>query len=68
MTRIPATTTVESLGRMQYSVEVEGALAYDGHRRSYVLKATSEQSAAMEGLRMFEDEIDMLDGAKRYTN
>ncbi|MDE2105100.1 MAG: hypothetical protein KGL39_48120 [Patescibacteria group bacterium] len=64
MTKHPATCTVDDLGGMQYSVEVEGALSCEGHRRIYTVKATSEDRAAMEGLRLFVEEMENLDDAE----
>lgn len=62
--RIPATCTVDDLGSMMYCVEVTGAMDYDQHRRTYTLKATSEKEAAMRGLKMFVEEIEVLDDAE----
>ena len=60
---IPATCTVDAIGSMVYCVEVTGAFGYSDHRRTYTLKATSEKDAAMQGLRMFVEEMEVLDDA-----
>ena len=60
MTSIPATCTVDDLGGMTYEVCVSGALGYSDCRRTYTLKATSEDAAAREGLRQFVEEMECL--------
>jgi len=54
--RVFANCTVDPLGKMQFAVNVEGVAPYD-HRRVYTVKATSEDDAAWQGLRLFEDEM-----------
>ena len=58
--RVPATCTVDDLGAMQYAVEVQGALAFSDHTRTYLLKATSEDTAAKDGLDQFVNEMRTL--------
>lgn len=62
--RVPATCTVDPLGGMQYFVEVRGAMAYADERRSYTLKAKSEDDAAQQGLTQFVEEMTMLADAR----
>lgn len=64
MTQYPATCSVDNIGGMVYEVIVNGAMAYEDHRRVYTLKATSEDKAAMEGLRLFVEEMENLDDAE----
>ena len=61
---IPATCTVDDLGGMQYEVSVQGAFHAAAYSRKYTVKATSEDAAAQEGLRLFCDEIEALLSAK----
>ena len=42
---------------MQYAVEVQGALAFSDHTRTYLLKARSEDEAARDGLEQFVTEM-----------
>lgn len=60
MNQIPCTCTVEDLGRMNYEVEVTGALDFSAHRRVYSFKAASEKDAAMQAMQDFVDEIEAL--------
>ena len=58
--RIPASCTVDDLGAMQYAVEVQGALAFADYKRTYLLKAKSEDEAARDGLNQFVAEMEAL--------
>lgn len=64
MPRVPATCTVDPLGGMTYAVDVRGALAYADQRRTYTLKAKSEDDAAQQGLAAFVDEMTVLDDVR----
>ena len=59
--RILASCTVDELGGMQYEVKVWGEKPFD-HERLYTLKAKDDNSAAQQGLRLFEDEMECLRG------
>ena len=64
--RVNAHCTVDDLGGMQYGVNVEGLAPFDC-RRVYTLKATSEDKAAQEGLRLFVEEMHyMRDSGQGY--
>lgn len=57
--RVKASCTVEDLGGMNYEVTVWGEQPFD-HDRVYTLKATSDNTAAQEGLRLFVEEMECL--------
>ena len=61
--RICASCTVDDLGGMQYEVCVWGEPPFD-HERVYTLKATSDNNAAQEGLRLFVEEMECLRDAE----
>lgn len=63
MDRVNASCTVDDLGGMQYEVNVWGQPPYD-HTRVYTLKATSDNNAAQEGLRLFVEEMECLRDAE----
>ena len=63
MNRVNASCTVEDLGGMQYEVSVWGEPPFD-HERVYTLKATSDNTAAQEGLRLFVEEMECLRDAE----
>ena len=63
MERVRASCTVEDLGGMQYEVSVWGEPPFD-HERVYTLKATSDNKAAQEGLRLFVEEMECLRDAE----
>tara|TARA_R110000868_G_scaffold102492_4_gene282184 strand:+ start:4099 stop:4305 length:207 start_codon:yes stop_codon:yes gene_type:complete len=60
--RIKASCTVDDLGNMQYEVNVWGENPFD-HERAYTLKATSDNLAAQEGIRLFVEEMECLRNA-----
>jgi hypothetical protein len=57
--RVLASCTVDSLGGMQYEVKVWGEKPFD-HERIYTIKAKDDNSAAHQGLRLFEEEMENL--------
>lgn len=57
--RVKASCTVDDLGGMNYEVTVWGEAPFD-HDRIYTLKATSDNTAAQEGLRLFVEEMECL--------
>lgn len=63
MDSVRASCTVEDLGGMQYEVCVWGEPPHD-HERVYTLKATSDNKAAQEGLRLFVEEMECLRDAE----
>ena len=67
MNRVNASCTVDDLGGMQYEVSVWGEAPFD-HERVYTLKATSDNKAAQEGLRLFVEEMECLRDAEAKDN
>lgn len=64
MERINADCTVDDLGDGWFEVTVRGIAPHD-HKRVYAIRAVSDNKAAFEGLREFEDEmIALYDGSE----
>lgn len=57
MDRVLCSATVEDLGNMTWMVEVTGVSPFD-HRRTYTIKATSDDKAAMQGIDLFVEEME----------
>lgn len=64
LSQIPCSCIVDHIEGMAYEVCVTGGLSYSDHRRTYVVKAVSEDDAARQGLNQFCEEMTCLDDAK----
>lgn len=60
-TRIRAQAIVDNLGRNQFSVTVSGLPPHD-RTRTYTIGAKDDNAAAMEGIGMFVEEMQILSG------
>lgn len=58
-TKILCNCTVDDLGMNQFEVETWGQAPFD-YRRVYTLAARNDTAAAMEGLRLFQEEAEIL--------
>ena len=67
MEPVRASCTVDDLGGMQFEVRVWGEEPHD-HERVYTVKATSDNKAAQEGLRLFVEEMECLLDAETKDN
>lgn len=61
--RVRAFCTVDDLGQRQFEVRVWGESPFDSER-TYTLSALDDNKAALEGLRLFVEEMECLRDAK----
>lgn len=62
--RIPCSCIVDHIEGMSYEVTVTGGMTFSDHRRTYIVKATSADAAAMDGLEQFSEEMMCLHDVK----